>query len=508
MSDTYISKGPTERTFGSQHLTSFPLTPSFYEALVVDVVLDHTHPQYSPTDGYNVGSVKIRMLSVNHGIDDSLLGWADPMDASIQEFPLIGELVFVQKLLGNFFYIRPINVSRRIQENTMTGLNPSLSNRYKKLNNPETSNIFSQFKKETGDILFGDYFKPDNRVRQLKHFEGDVIIQGRMGNSIRFGSSKIDPSSNSLAPNIILRTGQAKNVENVACSSNSPFGLILEDINNDASSIWMTSDQATPFTPTTVDAGSFFRSLKKSVNTFDGAQIINNSDRIILNSKKTHIMLFSNEEIYLNSFGNTAIDTDNSILLTANLDIQSRSGRNIEQISNADFIINSGKDVLLSSTKKTSLLAEKLYIGSVDRDSEPMVGGRSLSVFLARLITVLAGNPQLVIIPQVAGQPYPPLTPALTPGIGTSNHTLPTGTLNPLVAAGLAALYLELVQPNFGQKIPTSLFAGAPFNSVDNFVNISNDTFAVQKNTFKKGKQVVTENNKWNVSDTSFYKVN
>jgi hypothetical protein len=51
-----------------------------YEGLVVDVILDHTHPNYSRVDGSNVGSIKVRILEVNQGTSDDLLHWADPMD--------------------------------------------------------------------------------------------------------------------------------------------------------------------------------------------------------------------------------------------------------------------------------------------------------------------------------------------------------------------------------------------------------------------------------------------
>ena len=511
--DGFVSRVPGQRTFANSFASTGagsarPLTTPFYEALVVDVILDHMHAQYAD-DGYNVGCIKVRLLSVQHGVDDDLLSWADPIDSTLQELPLIGELVLVQKVMGSFFYIRTVNIARRIQENAMIGLNESLNKRFDKLNKSKITNPFSQLAKEVGPNLFGEYFKPDSRVRPLKHFEGDVLVQGRMGHSIRFGSSKMDPSSDSLAPNIILRTGQSKNAENDMCSTDTPFGVTIEDINKDASSIWMTSDQATPFQPTTHNAASFMRSSQNHINLFDGAQIIQNSDRIVLNAKKTHIMMFSNEEVYINSFKNTSIDTDSSILLTANLDIHSASGRNIEFVSNSDFLVNSGKDVFISAASKTSLLGSKIYIGSVDEDGEPMVGGTSLSKWLARLILVLMGEPSTVL-PWIP--PVPPIVPPVpVPGSATVSHVVTAvgpGVLNPLIVTGLISLYTELVKPNLGQKIPTTLFAGAPFNSNDNFVKLANSIMPFQKNNFKTdGKQETTENNKWILSDTSYYKV-
>jgi hypothetical protein len=477
----------------------------FYEGLVVDVILDHMHHQYATKDGYNVGAIKVRIFSIHNSRDDELLDWADPLDSAIQEMPLIGELVMIHKVLGNFFYTKKVFLAHRMQENGMLKLNDTLNNRISQLNTKITA---------TADEIsidshkFGEYFKPDSRVRQLKHFEGDLLIQGRMGHSIRFGSSKVDPSSNGMSPNIILRTGQGKDIEKTDVTKDSPFGLILEDINKDAASIWMTSDQTIPFQPTTVDAGSFKRTIQNGPHQYDGAQIIANSDRLVLNAKKTHVMLFANEEIYLNSFKNTSIDSDSSIVLTANLDISNSTARNIDNIANVDFTVHAGKDILTLSMEKTSLLATKIYMGSIEDDKEPMVGGMSLSVFLARLLTILMGTPSTVATPQTPGVPYQ-IPPALVPSVAAFTHVITPvgpGALNPLIQTGLAALYAELAKPNSGQKVP-SLFAGAPFNSGDNFVNLGNEVVKMELNKFSEGTQIITENNKWILADKSYYKV-
>lgn len=475
---------------------------AFYEGIVVDVILDHTHPFHSP-DGYNVGTIRVRIFSVDNARDSELLDWAYPLDSTIQELPLLGELVIIQKILGSFFYNRKTYVAHRMQENGMLNLEKTLDNRTFQLRRK-----IAATNEELGlnNHKFGEYFKPDNRVRPLKHFEGDVLIQGRMGHSIRFGSSQMQPGSKALAPNLILRTGQAKNVENDECTTDQIFGLILEDVNKDASSIWMTSDQVIPFEPATIDAGSFYRSLTNPLQKYSGAQIIANSDSIILNSKSTHIMLFANEEIYLNSFKNTSIDTDSSIILSAAVDIQNLSSRNIDNFADEDFTVSANRDVSIFGSRKTNIYGKKVYIGTSENDEEPMVGGTSLSKFLARLILALMGTPPLPPQLTQASTTVPPPTP----GVAKFAHVItPTGpgALNDLIVNQLVALYTELVQSNKGQKIPIP-FSGAPFNSGDNFVRLSNDAiFDSGANNFSVGKQNVVENNKWLLSDKSVYKV-
>ena len=509
----YNGKSPGLLATSGNTESAQAIQQQLYEAIVVDVILDHTHPKYAKKDGYNVGAVKIRAFSIHNSRKDELLDWADPIESAVLEMPLIGELVLVQKILGNYFYSRKVFLAHRVQENGMLQLNNALNNRGNRLK----SKIATTKQELTAEKHeFGEYFKPDSRVRPLKHFEGDLIIQGRMGNTIRFGSSKMDLSSQGLAPNIILRTGQGKDIEKTDASKESIFGLILEDVNKDASSIWMTSDQNIPFEPITINAGSFNRSMQVPPQKYGGAQILMNSDSIVLDAKKTHILMYSNEEIYLNSFKNTAIDTDSSIILTANLDIELKTGRRVDIQADSDVTIIAGNDLSLVGIGSLSFSAKKLYLGSAASDVEPVVGGTSLSIFLARLILTLMGTG--VTPPQIAyqstGALLPPLAfslpPAAAPGIATTAHVITPmgpGILSPVIMTGLIALYTELALPNPG-SLKGLPYSGAPFNSSDTFVGMSNeDTVAVvEKNTFKKGEQIKTENNKWKLTD-DYYKV-
>jgi hypothetical protein len=504
--DRYVYRGKPEGLLSTSDSSTSAraITSEFYEAIVVDVILDHHHPQYAKKDGYNVGAIKVRIFSVHNGRSDDLLDWADPIESSILEMPLIGELVILHKILGIFYYARKVFLAHRIQENGMLQLNTALNSRSNKLKSK-----IATTKQELPDskYKFGEYFKPDSRVRPLKHFEGDLVIQGRMGNSIRFGSSQMELSSPGMAPNIILRTGQGKDIEKTDASKESIFGLILEDINKDASSIWMTSDQNVPFEPITINAGSFNRSMQIPPQKYGGAQIIMNSDSIVLDAKKTHILLYSNEEIYLNSFKNTAIDTDNNIILTANLDIELKASRGIDMGADSDVTIVSGKDISIAALGTLSLVGGKLHFGGVDNDVEPMVGGTSLSMFLARLIHALMGVGATP--PQIPGYPGllipPQVVPVLVPGLSTMAHVITPmgpGMLSPAIVTALTALYTELIQPNAGaiKKLP---FSGAPFNSLDAFVGMSNEDtlLLIEKNEFKTGEQIKTENNKWKLTD-------
>jgi hypothetical protein len=496
-------------TTGGSATTHFE---KIYEGIVEDVILDSTHDEYSLENGKNVGTIKVRIFEDTLYSDSTLLDYAHPMNRSMFEIPLIGELVILYKIKNTFFYMKKVSWSHRLSEDAYLSSKNELDNRSANILNLRMVNG-----EENTSALdnFGNYFIPDSRVRQLQHFEGDLILQGRMGNSIRFGSSKMDPRSEGLAPNIILRAGQAKGVEENSASMDTIFGVILEDINHDASSIWMTSDQRLPFEPTTLQAGSFYRSIFNPINIFDKASITVNSDRVVLNSKKTHIMLFSNEEIYLNSVKRAAIDTDDSIFLTANIDINNMSSRDINSVADKDITLKAGDDVLILGRTKISLTSNKIHIGGIENTAEPLVGGTSLALFLGRLIQVLMGTG--IVAPQIPyqalGLPGPILTvipPLPTPGPANFAHVITPmgpGLLNPAILTGLLTLYTELALPNPGARLPLP-FTGAVFSSYDNFVALANQdpSLGIELNEFREGAQIETENNDWNLSDR-YYRV-
>lgn len=486
-----------------------------YEALIVDLISDHRHKDYS-SDGYNVGAAKIRIFSIHDTMPDADLPWAFPDDSTVVEYPLIGEVVTLKKVRGTFFYGKKVPIARRLQENAALKLNDLLNERGENTLKKAVQRGQQQNPKEH---LFGKYFKPDSRVRQLKHFEGDVILQNRMGSTIRMGSSALDPTSKGLAPNLILRAGQGKDVEKDA-SAESVFGLITENIEKDPSSIWLVSGQTVPFVPITNKIGSFTRSLKNPVKKYEGAQIFVNSDRLILNAKSSHILLFAKEEIYLNAYKQIGIDTDGSIEISAHKEISLESNGNIKIATDSDLSLTAGKDFIFGSNTKFSLLGNKVFLGTSGNTNEPTVGGTSLSIFLARLILTLMGTgatpPQIPY--QTISAPTPPLANILpkviTPGPAALAHVIVPGpvpipaSLNPLIIAGLTQLYTELILPNIGSAPPIP-FSGAPFNSSDVFTAMSSQESSqvVQLNEFEDGEEPeVIENNTYNLSD-NYYKV-
>lgn len=91
----------------------------------------------------------------------------------------------------------------------------------------------------------GNDFVEMGHIQNLKPFVGDLLLQSRWGQSIRFGSSlatnsKINPwskSNNDGDPIIIIRNGQSGDTGSIG------YNLTIEDINQDKSSIYLTAGQ-------------------------------------------------------------------------------------------------------------------------------------------------------------------------------------------------------------------------------------------------------------------------
>ena len=139
---------------------------------------------------------------------------------------------------------------------------------------------------ESKKIFTGYYFAPDpDAARTMDVYEGDTVIQGRQGSTIRLGQSVTGhegqpwktTASGRQSPIMILRTGV----------------LPVENLTYDYSSIYLTSDQNIEIPlPTKLPTAI-------SDEKYVASQIIMLSDRIVLATKVDDILLSSNNTIQL-----------------------------------------------------------------------------------------------------------------------------------------------------------------------------------------------------------------
>ena len=234
---------------------------------VIDIILDENHEKFNEFGDYDsIGTIFYTKIEDNTPLEsEKFASSAKPLFSFIKSYPLINEIVLIvsanDKKIYNTpnsitnYYFPNINVWNSPHHNalpTVKGLKEATTIR----NYENTQNGIIKSPTDPPQIPLGNYFNEQLNIKSLLPYEGDNIIEGRFGNSIRFGStSDINnpwSSTGSIGdPITIIRNGQDKNLT-------TGWIPTVEDINNDNSSLYMTStQQLANFIPASINQKSF-----------------------------------------------------------------------------------------------------------------------------------------------------------------------------------------------------------------------------------------------------------
>ena len=119
-------------------------------------------------------------------------------------------------------------------------------------------------------------------------------------------------------PLTILRNGQGN-------QSDEGWIPTVEDINNNDSSIYLTSTQQIPLNPASSDYTSYSSNPPESPQKYSGKQIILSSGRLVFNTTNDHLLLSSNKSINLNALGGVNIDTNTFTVQSTNVYLGSKN---------------------------------------------------------------------------------------------------------------------------------------------------------------------------------------
>lgn len=257
-----------------------------------------------------------------------------PLFPNLKNYPLVNEVVLIIALANKeyqkdfnsltFYYISPINLWNTSQTNPLpypstTITPPSQNKNYAEVEavgvpNSPTSGSNTTFKP-------GGYFQEKGNRNPLYSYEGDFILDGRFGNAIRLGNTVPTRTNTSLIFNNWSNTGSIGDpitiISNGIHTENPPYNSIVEDINKDNSSIYLTSTQQIPISSSSTNDYLSYDFLPSPTlpNQYAGKQIIINSGRLLLNSTTDHILLSSAKSINLNSQESINFDTIGPIIL-------------------------------------------------------------------------------------------------------------------------------------------------------------------------------------------------
>ena len=396
--------------------TSYQETLQWEEAIVVDVVVNDNHPDYDE-DGYNVGIVKFRFIGASALSADADLDWAFPIDSNKTDYPLLNEVVLIIHTINRWYYTSKLNTSNRVTSQALFGLNDSLTVRQADNQQTENMNLIDgggapiRSNTQAESDRLGDTFQDLSEVFRLRSQEGDIIYEGRSGQSIRFGSDQATGQS----PTVKIRCGP----DPTQIPEVGEFGLVDENLDNDLSSIWMVADSRIDLTFATLGdspADTHFQSMIEKPTELDGNQIVVNSDRIILNVKRDRLLVSTFLGTSFTTRDDHTVDAEKSYRSFVGINREIESGENYLITVGVDYLLTVGGDktseVESATVHRTvgdhSIIADKIFIGTLDDESEPLVLGEQLRDFMNQFLNIFLNNAPAFTLPTIGIGPLSP----------------------------------------------------------------------------------------------------
>ena len=261
-------------------------------ARVVDVILDNSHPEFERYGRWtSIGAVKYRVLNQDIDKNNSQnLPIAFPLQSHIKHIPLKNEIILVVSSPSELLDESSSNVKNYYLDIVNLWNHPHHNG------SPDNTDQ---------DIELGDDFQEAADINPMRPFEGDIIVEGRQGQSLRFSTgipNKTPWVGEQGSPITILSNGQV--------STDEGFSTITEDVNEDFSSLYLTSNQQIKLTP----SQTFSLFAPQGVDIYQQSQFLANSNRVVLNGRDSILGTAANQiglkstDVYLEGTSNIGIN--------------------------------------------------------------------------------------------------------------------------------------------------------------------------------------------------------
>ena len=357
MGSTFTQMKSTERdsVFGGSGKPT-PVYLQFVPGVVLDVVTSYKSPAFNSERDLN------SIMAKSHVTSKETLNFKSttkkryyPLLRGQVDVPVKGDPVLLCTMGGVNYYLGPVN--------TINSPNFNIDH----LNKPDVlGDIVNTKKRKTGDSkntspnfhisqvgrlqkFYNENLDDmDNNNPAVNDIHGDMIFEGRHGNSIRIGSRDYNPymmfsngrlPSNSVESLLDDCTILISSFGTIA--NHFPGDSILEDGESVPKPFLLSSDDREE--PSRIIGGTKFD------YQYSGPQLLQSADRITINSKK--------QGLYLSAFG--------------------------------DIILGSGNKLEFISEKETIIESSNIYLGEKALDKEePMVMGEQLRILLDEILDI------------------------------------------------------------------------------------------------------------------------
>jgi hypothetical protein len=357
-----------------------------------------TDNDYVTKDGMFYGAIRYKRIGTDGELNEDRLPIAFPLTRNNFTLPVINEIVKLHDMAGRMYYekISPENSPNFNTELTLLyanakqtqegvgSANKTILDTYNETNvsgiatNTRHNHLSSTIRQD----FVGEYFKRNMRIHQLALNEGDTLLQGRFGNSIRFSGYIHDDKNNGTQhPAILIRNGESNKNQ-----QKKVYDVVSEDINEDGTSIQITSGKyKTLYESTTIKVNKEANDTYPSSDQLIGDQIVVNSGRIILSSKTAETFLFSKKNFSIFTDDIVTIDTEKGFNL-------------ISQNGNIELKTKGSKNIILTIENG------KIYAGN-NSATEQMLLGNTLVDLLTQLIDAI--NAMTIATPSGPSAPGP-----------------------------------------------------------------------------------------------------
>lgn len=380
----------------------------FFIARVIDISLNSNSEIFNNSGGWaGVGSIKFQQLDISvtpSSKNEESTTFAKPITGQLKNYPLVNELVLIFRgpstkqtqitNTKNFYYINTVAIWGNQHINaypdsyfTNTDLAPSMGKSNDEILAGSTNKNTTQTTTIPLNGNSGGTFEEKGNIHPVLPFAGDNIFEGRFGNSIRLGNtSKTGGLQNNWSstgengsPITILKNGQPSS------GSSKGFEPIVEDINTDPTSIYLTSTQKIPIEVasskqdsgegSTVPFSNLSKNPPQSPKSYNAPQVILNSGRLLFNSTTDSIMMSSQKSIFAEARENIGIKS-----MGGNLTLQSDKGIvSLGGISSEQPIVRGTE---FANSYATLLDAVELLIEAISKESSIPAAASSATLIL------------------------------------------------------------------------------------------------------------------------------
>ena len=288
-----------------------PVERLIFSSRVKDIILDESNPLFGQYGEWaSIGVVLIEDVTQPTNTNSVLAAY--PLFPNIKQYPLLNEVVVVISLpstgletnttSNRLYYFPPINIWGSQHHNAIPGFSNLAPSQQKDYEQTSAGSVRKVTDGGTG-IYLGKGFIEQDDINPLQPYIGDCILEGRFGNSIRFGGYE------GSDPIIKIRNGQGP-------ITNEGWTTVDEDINLDKASIYLTTTQQVDLEPNTYNYDSY-STAPEVVSSFANPQVIINSGRLVFNANSDSVLISSAKSINLNSQDSVNIDSQNVFVVNS-----------------------------------------------------------------------------------------------------------------------------------------------------------------------------------------------